>query len=161
MLSDRQVEELVELLASLDESTKIYFGCDSIRMRRRGAWCARYAAVVMVHMNGKNGCKIFSDISWELDYDLKPDRPKLRMINETRKVCELYNQLIPLIDGYEIQIHLDISEDPRWGSNVAAQEAAGYVLGATGIDEENVKLKPHAFAASFGADKAASLVTGF
>ena len=38
------------------------------------------------------------------------------------------------------------------GSNCAASEAAGYVLGMTGL---HAKLKPESFAASYGADAVA------
>jgi predicted RNase H-related nuclease YkuK (DUF458 family) len=51
---------------------------------------------------------------------------------------------------------LDINTDPKFGSNCAAQEAAGYVLGVTGLPEGQVKLKPASFAASFGADAVAN-----
>lgn len=153
--SQEQVEEIVDLLASLDTSTKIYFGCDSVRSRKNGRWYATYATVFIVHMNGKNGCRLFSHISTEPDYDVKINRPKMRMMNEVRKVCELYTQLIPFIDEFTCEIHLDINTDPKHGSNCAATEAAGYVLGVTGLPEEQVKLKPESFAASFGADAAA------
>jgi len=158
MLSDEQIEELFNLLLTLDTSTKIYLGCDSVRYRKRekdesGNWVnkkmARYATVLIVHMNGKNGCKIFSNVTHEPDYDLKANKPKMRMMNEVRKVCDLWTQVAPLIDEFGVEIHLDISTDPKQGSNVAAQEAAGYVLGMTGIEP---KLKPDSFASSFGAD---------
>ena len=71
------------------------------------------------------------------------------MMNEVSKVCALYNQLIPFIDEYEVEIHLDINLNPQHGSNCAATEAAGFVLGVTGIEP---KLKPESWAASFGAD---------
>jgi uncharacterized protein len=129
--------------------TKIYLGCDSKRFIKDGVKSARYATVCIVHMNGKNGCRIFSNISYERDFDSKPGRPKIRMMNEVMKVCELYNQLIPFIDGFDVEIHLDISTDPKQGSNCAANEAAGYVLGMTGVDP---KMKPESFASSFGAD---------
>jgi predicted RNase H-related nuclease YkuK (DUF458 family) len=74
MFSQMQVAEIVELLATLDNNTKIYFGCDL---------------------------------------------------------------------------------DPKHGSNCAASEAAGYVLGVTGLSKEQIKFKPDAPAASFGADQAA------
>lgn len=154
MFTQEQVEEIVELLATLDTSTKIYFGCDSVRVRRNGRWYARYATVFIIHMNGKNGCKMYHHLSTEPDYDVRKDRPKMRMMNEVMKVCELYNQLIPFIDEFEIEIHLDINTDPKHGSNCAASEAAGYVLGVTGLPEEQIKLKPESFAASFGADGA-------
>lgn len=152
MLRDEQVEQIVELLATLDQNTKVYLGCDSVRLRKKGQWHARYATVAIVHMNGKNGCRIFSNIDIERDYDVKKNRPKMRMMNEVAKVCALYNQLIPFIDEFDIEIHLDINTDPKHGSNCAATEAAGYVLGMTGIEP---KLKPQSWAASFGADAVA------
>ena len=156
MFTQQRVEEIVDLLATLDTSTKIYFGCDSVRSRKKGRWVATYATVFIVHINGKNGCKLFSHMSTEPDYDAKLCRPKMRMMKEVQKVCELYTQMIPFIDEFDIEIHLDINTDPKFGSNCAAQEAAGYVLGVTGLPEGQVKLKPASFAASFGADAVAN-----
>mgnify|MGYP000415716088 CR=1 FL=1 len=153
MFTQDQIEEIVELLASLDKNTKVYLGCDSVRIQKNGRIYGKYASVCIIHMNGKNGCRIFSQKSYEPDYDAKPDRPRMRMMNEVIKVCELYNQLIPFIDEYDIEIHLDISKDPKHGSNVAAQEAAGYVLGVTSVEP---KLKPNSWASSFGADYVAN-----
>lgn len=153
MFTRKQIEEIVDLLLDLDSSTKIYLGCDSVRTLRNGRSQARFATVCIIHKNGNNGCKMFSNVSFEDDYDIKANRPKLRMLNEVRKVCELYIQLIPFIDEFDIEIHLDISTDPKNGSNCAASEAAGYVLGMTGIEP---KLKPDSFASSFGADHIAN-----
>jgi predicted RNase H-related nuclease YkuK (DUF458 family) len=105
-------------------------------------------------MNGKNGCKIFKDVSVEPNFDVKKNRPSMRLMTEVQKVCELYTQIIPFIDEYDIEVHLDINKDPKHGSNCVASQAAGYVLGVTGLNEDKVKLKPEAFAASFGADHA-------
>jgi predicted RNase H-related nuclease YkuK (DUF458 family) len=140
---------MVDLLLTLSKDTKIYLGCDSVRYFKNGNAYGRFATVAIVHKDGNKGCKIFSNVSYEPDYDLKKDRPKMRMLNEVRKVCELYTQLAPFIDEYDIEIHLDINMDPKHGSNCAASEAAGYVLGVTGIEP---KLKPESWAASFGAD---------
>jgi len=149
MFTQTQIEEIVNLLLTLSPDTKVYLGCDSVRFNRNNRWYARYATVAIIHMNGNNGCRIFNNISVEPDYDLKKNRPKMRMMNEVSKVCELYNQLAPYIDEFDIEIHLDINTDPKHGSNCAASEAAGFVLGVTGIEP---KLKPESWAASFGAD---------
>jgi predicted RNase H-related nuclease YkuK (DUF458 family) len=150
MLTQTQIEDMVDLLIKCNSGTKIYLGCDSVRyIDRNHRQMARYAAVAIVHMNGKNGCRIFSNITRESDFDLKPSRPKIRMMKEVQKVVELYTQLAPFIDEFDIEIHLDINTDPKHGSNCAANEAAGYVLGVTGIQP---KLKPESWAASFGAD---------
>ena len=171
MFSQDTVEEIVELLEGLDTTTKIYFGCDSVRTRKNGKWTANYATVMIIHINGKNGCRLFSTLSTEPDYDAKISRPRMRMMNEVRKVCEVYTQMIPYIENFaelvegpdgeitikefDIEVHLDINLDPSHGSNCAAKEAAGYVLAMTNLTEDQVKLKPDSFAASFGADAAA------
>lgn len=149
MFTQTQIEEMVDLLLTLSPNTKVYLGCDSVRFSRNNRWYARYATVAIIHMNGKNGCRIFNNVSVEPDYDLKKNRPKMRMMNEVSKVCELYNQLAPYIDEFDVEIHLDINTDPKHGSNCAASEAAGFVLGMTGVEP---KLKPESWAASFGAD---------
>lgn len=150
MFSQDQVEEMVDLLLRLDSNTKVYLGCDSVRyISQKGQQMARYATVAIIHMNGKNGCKIFSIVDHERNYDLKANRPKMRLMKEVQKVCELYIQISPFIDEFDIEIHLDINTSPKHGSNCAASEAAGYVLGMTGIEP---KLKPQSWAASFGAD---------
>lgn len=152
MFTEEQIESIINLLATLDSNTRVYFGCDSVRFLRDGKKYAKYATVCIIHKNGKNGCKLYSHHSVEVDFDLKAGRPKMRMLNEVRKVCELYNQLAPLIDEFPIEIHLDINRDPQHGSSCAANEAAGYVVGMTGIEP---KLKPESWAASFGADGSA------
>lgn len=149
MFTEKQIEEIIDLLLDLDENTKIYLGCDSVRFKKNGKRYAKFATVAVVHMNGKNGCRVFRHRSVEPDYDLKSNRPTMRLMNEAQKVSELYVQLAPLVDQFDIEIHLDINTDPIHGSNCAASQAAGFVLGVTGVEP---KLKPESFAASFGAD---------
>ena len=152
MFTQKQVEELVDLLYTLNKDTKIYIGTDSVRFKKDGRWYAKYASVCVVHLNGKNGCRVFKHRSVEPDYDLKKNRPSMRLMNEVMKSCELYNQLAPFIDCFDCSIHMDINTDPKHGSNCVATQAAGYVLGVTGLAEEQIKLKPEAFAASFAGD---------
>lgn len=149
MFTQAQIEELVDLLYNLDENTKIYIGTDSVRFRKDGRWYAKYASVCVVHVNGNKGCRVFTHRSTEPDYDVKKNRPSTRLMNEVMKSCELYVQLAPFIDEFDCSIHLDINTDPKHGSNCVATQAAGYVLGVTGIEP---KLKPDAWCASFGAD---------
>lgn len=152
MFSQKQIEDLVNLLITLNSDTRIYLGTDSVRFKKNDRWYARYATVCIVHKNGKHGCTIFSVKSDEPDYDLKKNRPSMRLMNEVIKTCELYNQLAPFIDEYDCEIHCDVNLDPKFGSNCVASQAAGYVLGVTGLDKDQIKFKPEAFCASFGAD---------
>lgn len=151
MFTDDQINDIMDLLIEYPKS-KVYLGCDSVRYEKNGKRFAKYATICVVHKDCTKGCRIFSHKSSEEDYDLKKNQPKLRMLTEVRKVCELYQQIGPIIDGFDVEIHLDISTDPKQGSNCAAQEATGYVLGMTQIEP---KLKPESFAASFGADAVA------
>jgi predicted RNase H-related nuclease YkuK (DUF458 family) len=152
MFTEKQITDLVDLLYGLDTNTKVYIGTDSVRFRKDGRWFAKYATVLVVHMNGKNGCRVFKYRSVEPDYDVKKNRPSLRLMNEVMKSCELYTQLAPFIDEFDVEIHCDVNTDPKHGSNCVAVQAAGYVLGTTGLNEDQVKLKPNAWCASFGAD---------
>jgi uncharacterized protein len=150
MFTETQISEILALLDTLDRpTTKIYLGCDSVRFKKNGQWFARYATVLVIHQNGSKGGRVFSHRSVERDYDVKKNRPALRLMNEVMKVTELYIQLAPHIDPYDVEIHLDISTDPKNGSNCVATQAAGYVLGTTGIEP---RLKPDAWCASAGAD---------
>ena len=150
MFNQQQLEDIVDLLIEVNSpDTKIYIGTDSVRVRREGRWFAKYATVCVIHKAGKNGCKVFVHKSEEPDFDLKKNRPKMRMMNEVDKSCQLYLQLAPLIDGFSCEIHCDINLDNKFGSNCAAKEAAGYVLGSTGLE---AIMKPFALASSFAAD---------
>jgi len=149
MFTQKQIEELVDLLYTLDTNTKIYIGTDSVRFKKEGRWFAKYASVCVVHMNGKNGCRVFKQRSVEPDYDVKKNRPSMRLMNEVMKSCELYVQLAPFIDEFDVEIHCDVNVDPIHGSNCVAGQAAGYVLSMTGLEPI---FKPSSFAASFGAD---------
>lgn len=153
MFTEQQENDIFELLLTVGPDTRVYLGCDSIRYKKSGIWYAKYATVCIVHVDGNKGCRIFSNISREVDMDARNktpmNRPKMRMLHEVQKVCQLGVQLMPLIDEFPVEIHLDINQDPLHGSNCAAKDAAGMVLGILGIEP---KLKPESFAASFGAD---------
>lgn len=149
MFTQKQIEDLVDLLISHSNDTKVYIGTDSVRFRKNDRWYAKYATVAVVHKDGKHGCQVFKHRSVEPDYDLKKNRPSMRLMNEVMKSCELYIQLAPYIDEYDCEIHLDVNLDAKHGSNCVAKQAAGYVLGVTGLEP---KFKPEAWCASFGAD---------
>lgn len=148
MLNDTQLDEIIDLLIEYPDS-RVYLGCDSIRFEKEDKRYAKYATICVVHKNCREGCRIFSHKSVEPDYDMKKNQPRMRMMNEVMKVVELYQQLAPILMNYDVEIHLDINIDPKHGSSCAASEAAGYVLGSTGIEP---KLKPDAVMSSFGAD---------
>jgi predicted RNase H-related nuclease YkuK (DUF458 family) len=145
-------EEVEVLLRSLNDETKIYFGCDSIRYKIRGRWYAEFTTVLVVHKNGRNGCKIFAQVDRERDFDQKASRPFNRMMNEAQRVAELYLEFEDIVYEYglEHEIHLDINQDDIHGSNVAYKAASGYVQGVCNVVPFP---KPSAWAASYAADR--------
>jgi predicted RNase H-related nuclease YkuK (DUF458 family) len=149
LFTESQIKELMDLLCELSPETKVYIGTDSVRFHVRNKWYAKYATVCVVHMNGSNGCRVFTHRSVEPEYDIRKNRPSIRLMNEVMKSCELYTQLAPFIDEFDVEIHCDVSTDQKNGSSCVATQAAGYVLGVTGIEP---KLKPDAFAASIAGD---------
>lgn len=130
--------------------TKIYIGCDSERLMVDKQWFADYALVVVVHIDGKHGCKIFGEIQREPDYEYKKDRPRMRLMNEVYKIAELYQKLNDVLEDRDVEVHLDINPNEMYGSSCVINEAVGYIRGMCNVIP---MVKPAAFAASYAADR--------
>lgn len=137
-------------IAAQSPSTRIYIGADSCRALQGGVWVADYTLVVVVHIDGNRGCKLFGETVRERDFDQRADRPHLRLMNEVYKVAELYLRLADSIDDREVEVHLDINPDPNCGSSCVVQQAIGYIRGVCNVSP---RVKPYAFAASCAADR--------
>lgn len=144
-----KIEELRQFISEQSPDSKIYIGCDSFRHKKNGKWFASYTTVVVVHINGRNGCRVFGDISSEPDYDQKKSRPAMRLMNEVYKAVAMLEQIIDVVEDREIELHLDINPNKKHGSSCVIDQAVGYVRGVAGIDP---KVKPEGWAASHCAD---------
>src|SRR5665213_1407159 len=157
------LQSVKDFILNQSPETKIYIGSDSERFKMNGDWYADYMTVVVVHIDGCHGCKVFGQISRDRDYDQKKNRPQMRMMNEVYRTAEMYLSLQDVLIDREVEIHLDISKETENGSNVAMKEAIGYIRGTCNII---ALLKPDAPCASFGADRlkdymsAAVMITG-
>ena len=130
--------------------TKIYLGADSERININGQWFADYTLAVVVHIDGKHGCKIFGEIQRERDYDQRKDRPSMRLMNEVYKVSELFQKLADVLEDRQVEVHLDINPNQMYGSSCVVQQAIGYIRGTCNVVP---LIKPKAFAASYAADR--------
>ena len=148
------VLELLEFLEKCGPNTKLYIGCDSERMRINEVWYADYILAVVVHIDGKHGCKIFGAVQRERDFDQKANKPRMRLVNEAYKVADLYLKLAPYVE-FDIEVHLDINPDEKHNSSIAIQEAVGYIRGTCNVIP---LVKPRAFAASYAADRYKEIV---
>ena len=130
-------------------TSKIYFGCDSTRIKKKRV---RFATVICIHYEGHKGAKVFGEISYEELVDSNSSKPINRMLAEVTKVIEMFTRfedvLIDRID--DVSVHLDINPNESCGSNVAYGAALGMIQGTLGIDPV---CKPDAWAASFCSDR--------
>ncbi len=135
---------------------KICVGTDS---QRKGKGY-RFATVIVISTEedlgggsvvGRGGIVIGANY-FSTKYKKNKGAVKERMLYEVAKSIEVAYNIAPLLDKYSIplEVHADINPDIKWESSKALTEAVGYILGM-GYD---FKVKPDAWAASKGADKA-------
>ena len=148
------IPEVAEFIRAQTPETRIYLGCDSERYRVDNVWYADYILAVVVHIDGKHGCRLFGEVTTERDFDQRRDRPATRLMSEVYKVSELYLQLAEVLEGRDVQVHLDINPDEEHGSSCVIQQAVGYIRGVCNVIP---MVKPEAFAASYAADRYKSL----
>ena len=144
------LDQVKQFIQTQTPETKIYLGADSERISVGGVWTAEYYVCVVVHIDGKHGCKLFGEVVRERDYDQRKDRPATRLITEVYKVSEQYLKLEDVLDGRDVEVHLDINPDEDHGSSCVLNQAIGYIKGTCNVVP---LVKPDAFAASYAADR--------
>ena len=144
------VNEVRAFIEAQGPATKIYIGCDSERFAIGKDWYADYTLAVVVHINGNNGCRLFGEVQRERDWDQKQDRPRMRLMNEVYKIADLFQKLKDVLEGRELEVHLDINPDEVYGSSCVVNEAIGYIRGMCNVIP---MVKPNAFAATNAADR--------
>jgi predicted RNase H-related nuclease YkuK (DUF458 family) len=147
--------EIEKFLETQGTNSKIYVGCDSTAYKRHGKWYADFYKVIVIHKDGRHGCKIFGEIETELDYGMatssmkKKPNPSYRLMQEAYKVSELFLKLAEITDKY-IEVHLDLNPNKKYASSVVIEQAIGYIKGTCNVVPF---VKPDAFAASYAADR--------
>ena len=152
MFTKDEIEKIENFVLDAPDSSKFYFGCDSVKFKKNGDWFARYTVVFVVHLAGKHGAKVFHFSETERDFDPKSDKPRMRLMNEIYKVVETYLVFGDLLEGTDVEIHIDVNQQAEHNSSIVLREAMGYVLGMTQIE---AKAKPDGWAASYAADRGA------
>lgn len=147
MFSEKEKEEIVNYL--IDTPGNVYIGGDSVKFKKNGQWFAKFTVVFIVHIANAHGGKIFHYSETEPVYDKQMNKPRLRLMTEVRKIVDCYIEFGELLEGREVEIHLDINSNEQHNSSIVMKEALGYVLGMTGLE---AKLKPEAFAAAHAGD---------
>ena len=149
------IDQVRSYIEEQSPETKIYIGGDSERVLINDQWYADYTLVIVVHINGNNGCKIFGEVQRERDWDPKKNKPRMRLMNEVYKIAELYLKLHDVLEDREVEVHLDINPNEMHGSSCVINEATGYIRGMCNVIP---LVKPNAFAASYAADRMKSVL---
>ena len=144
------IAEVKAFIEAQSPETKIYIGGDSERFPIGDKFYADYTLAIVVHIDGKHGCKIFGEVQREMDFDQKRSKPRMRLMNEVYKIADLYLKLHDVLEDREVEVHLDINPNELAGSNCVIQEAVGYIRGMCNVIP---MVKPRAFAASYAADR--------
>jgi len=131
-------------------NTRVYLGADSERLLVNGIWYADYTLAVVIHIDGRHGCKIFGEVQRERDFDQKKSKPSMRLMSEVYKVSELFQRLAEVLEDRHVEVHLDINPNQLYGSSCVVQQAMGYIKGTCNVTP---MIKPKAFAASYAADR--------
>ncbi len=144
------IDEVKQFIVQSSPETKIYLGADSERVVHNGKWHADYTLAVVIHIDGKHGCKIFGQVIRELDYNQRKNKPALRLMNEVYKVADLFNELSEVLQDRHVEVHLDLNPSDRYASSQVINQAIGYIRGTCNIEPQ---VKPEAFAATYAADR--------
>jgi len=144
------LDEVKQFILDSSKASKIYIGADSERFRYQEGWYADYCVAVIIHKDGKHGCKVFGEVTRQKDFDVKLGRPSLRLMNEVYLVHNMYTKLVDTIAERYCELHLDVNPSERYGSSCVVNQAIGYIRGSCNIMP---MVKPKAFAASICADR--------
>jgi len=144
------IDKVSNFIRAQGPNTRIYLGADSSRYKVNGAWWAEYTVAIVVHIDGRHGCKIFGEITRERDYDQKASKPSMRLMNEVYRVSEMFQRLATVLEDRPVEVHLDINPNEMHGSSCVVQQAIGYIRGTCNVIP---MVKPDAFAASYAADR--------
>lgn len=145
------IQEVRDFILAQSKDTKIYIGGDSERIHLKEGRMIDYTLAIVVHIDGNHGCRIFGEVQREIDhgYD-KKNKPRMRLMNEVYKISELYLKLHDVLEDRDVQVHLDINPSEMHGSSCVINEAVGYIRATCNVVP---LVKPHAFAASYAADR--------
>lgn len=142
-------EEAKEAIKASSADSSVYIGCDSIRYKKGdGQWYAKYATVVIVHKDSCHGCKIFYESETLRDFGQGVEGLRNRLMTEVGYAVAAAYEVLDVLEGRALEVHLDLNPDPKHKSNVAVKEAVGWVLGM-GLTPV---IKPDGWAATHAAD---------
>lgn len=140
-------DEIRNVISNTSPETSIYVACDSAE---RGN-STTFVTVIVVHFDSRHGGQVFKEVLVE------PRRLRMRdkLLAEVYKSTETALLISDSCGDRKLQVHLDISPDKKYGSNIVFKEGMSYVK-AYGLD---AVAKHESWAAYCCADHLAKLTS--
>jgi predicted RNase H-related nuclease YkuK (DUF458 family) len=139
-------DEIRDAISNSSESSAVYVGADSQRYKKRGVYYVAYVTVIILHIDGEHGGRLFKEVKVQRDFG----QVRLRLMNEVYMASAAAVQILDVLGDRIFEIHLDINPDVKYKSSTVVKEATGYILGMFGFKP---KIKPEGFAASTVSDR--------
>jgi len=140
-----EVERLLIRERAAGHKMKVCIGTDS---QVKGK-VTDFATVIVFLREQRGGFMLINNDQLKISMSLKE-----RMLAEVAKSIDIAYKLCDLLDKHDVdlEVHADINTNPAFKSNIALQDAMGYIL-SMGFA---FKAKPDAFASTCCADKIVS-----
>ena len=149
-LNKLDIEEIKEAIGKTSKETAIYVGSDSKCYTVNKQKMVAYITVVVLHIDGNKGAKVFKGLERKKHYG----NLRQRLMEEVSCAVSTAYELIEVIADRPFQLHLDINPDPKHKSSSVVKEAVGYTMGMLNFKPH---IKPDSIMASNCADKWAKL----
>ncbi len=144
------LEEVKEYIKTCSPETAIYVGSDSKCFTQNKQKMVAYITVVVIHIDGNKGAKVFKGLNIEKHFGSL----RQRLMTEVGYAATAAYEIAVVVGKRPFEVHLDLNPNPYYKSSQVVKEAMGYIMGTVGFWPH---VKPKSIMASNCADKWAKL----
>ena len=144
------LEEVKEFIKTCSPETAVYVGSDSKCFKQNKKRMVAYITVVVVHIDGNKGAKVFKGLNIEKHFGSL----RQRLMTEVGYAATAAYEIAEVVGERPFEVHLDLNPNPNYKSSKVIKEAMGYIIGTVGFYPQ---VKPDSIMASNCADKWAKL----
>ncbi|MCP4437525.1 MAG: hypothetical protein GY810_01015 [Aureispira sp.] len=144
------LQEVREYIKGCSPETAIYVGSDSKCFSRNKERMVAYITVVVIHIDGNKGAKVFKGLDTEKHFGSL----RQRLMTEVGYAATAAYEIAEAVGSRPFEVHLDLNPNPYYKSSQVVKEAMGYILGTVGFKPH---VKPESIMASNCADRWAKL----
>ena len=144
------LEKVKEYIKGCSAETAVYVGSDSKCFKQDKVSKVAYITVVVIHIDGNKGAKVFKGLNIEKHHGSL----RQRLMTEVGYAATAAYEISEVVGDRPFEVHLDLNPNPNFKSSTVVKEAMGYIIGTVGFYPH---VKPDSIMASNCADKWAKL----